>query len=342
MIGAVGAPKSKSIDLRPMRVGVVGTGFGARVVAPIYQHLGCEVIAVVSARDSAAVAELCRADLDLVSVHSPPFLQSTHVGLAIDAGCAVLCDKPFGTSAEEAATLAADAHAAGVINLVNFEFRHQPARVKMHELIMSGKIGRPEHFHYSAFFAGSRVPLRQYSWLFDRSRGGGWIGAFGSHAIDAMRWLMGEIHDAGSRTWVTIPQRADAQGVLRQCDAEDSFTAWFEFDSGATASIDTSFTSPVSLPPRITVTGSEGTIENLADVQVTLRRIDGTREKFDFPTRPGDPHDVAMTAWITEVWRSVVGGQQIAPSFEDGVACGRVMDLLRAAEVTVTGGGDRA
>lgn len=325
----MGSTSSQSTDLRPMRVGVVGTGFGLRVVAPIFARLGCEVVDVVSARDSGAVAELCRAELDLVSVHSPPFLQSAHVRLAADAGCAVLCDKPFGLSGDEAAALAAHARETGVINLLNFEFRHQPARLKMLELIMAGMVGRVEHLHYSAYFAGSRTPLRPYGWLFDRSLGGGWIGAFGAHAIDTMRWLMGDIRDAGGRRWVRIPDRPDARGELRHCDAEDAFSAWFEFDSGATASLDTSSTSPVSLRPHITVTGSQGTIENVADGQVTLKRIEGTREQFDFSPPPSGAHGVAMTAWATEVWRSVTERRQIAPSFEDGVACARVMDRLR-------------
>jgi predicted dehydrogenase len=50
----------------------------------------------VSPRDAAAVAKLCaRGDVDLVSVHSPPFLHLDHVRRAIDGSHAVLCDKPF-------------------------------------------------------------------------------------------------------------------------------------------------------------------------------------------------------------------------------------------------------
>ena len=58
---------------------------------------GCEVVDVVSARDDAGVANLCdRDDLDLLAVHSPPFLHAPHVRRGIAGGHAVLCDKPFG------------------------------------------------------------------------------------------------------------------------------------------------------------------------------------------------------------------------------------------------------
>lgn len=323
-----------SEDLRPLRIGVVGAGFGARVVAPIFRQIGCEVVEVVSARDSAAVTALCRKKVDLIAVHSPPFLHADHVRRALGAGRAVLCDKPFGLSAAESEALAVEARAAGVLNLVNFEFRHQPARRRMHELISSGQIGEPEHLHFSSYSSGSRIPLRPYGWLFDASLGGGWIGAFGSHVADTMRWLMGEVTAAGARRWVTIAERPDGQGDLQRCDAEDAFSAWVEFESGATASVDTSFTAPVSLPPRLTVTGSGGAIENTADVRVVLQRVDGTRQQFDFDAPPGDPHQVAMTGWAHEIWRAVATGQQVSPSFEDGVACARIMDAWRSGAAT--------
>ena len=41
-----------------VRVGIIGTGFGARVVAPTYEAAGAVVADVVSARDDAAVAGL--------------------------------------------------------------------------------------------------------------------------------------------------------------------------------------------------------------------------------------------------------------------------------------------
>ena len=96
-----------------MKIGVVGTGFGKRVVAPVYDATdGCEVVDVVSARDDSAVAELvARPDVDLVTIHSPPFLHAPHVRVALAAGKAVVCDKPFALTVDEAASLDASATA---------------------------------------------------------------------------------------------------------------------------------------------------------------------------------------------------------------------------------------
>ncbi len=262
-------------------------------------------------------------------MHSPPFLHEEHVTRAIDAGRAVLCDKPFGRSVEEAGRMTEAASAAGVANFVNFEFRHQPARLALASLVASGAIGRPEHLAYTAYTSGSRAPLRPWGWLFDRSLGGGWIGAFGSHAIDLVRWLLGEAVRAGATTWVTVPERPDGDGTLHPCDAEDAFTGWIEVASGARATVDSSFASGAPVTPRIVVLGSEGAVENVGDARVSLKRQDGTTEQWSFAPPPGAPHTEAMVAWTSVICESLVTGEPRGTSFADGLACMRVMEAWR-------------
>src|SRR2546421_10224208 len=139
-----------------IRVGVIGRGFGGRVVAPVFSETdGCEVVDVVSPRDESAVRALvARDELDLVAVHSPPFLHRDHVAWIVEAGHAVLCDKPFGCN--EADATAMETAAAGVVALLNFEFRQHPGRARLRELVRDGAVGTVEHVQWSAFAAGSR------------------------------------------------------------------------------------------------------------------------------------------------------------------------------------------
>lgn len=317
----------------PIRVGIVGAGFGQRVVAPAVAATdGCEVIDVVSARDDAAVAALCaRPDLDLVSVHSPPFLHEQCVQRALDAGHAVLCDKPFGRSAAEAERMHAAAEASGVVHLVNFEFRYDPARVWLRDRIRDGSLGAVEHVSWTHLSAGSRVPLRPYGWLFDRALGGGWIGAWGSHAIDALRWLVGEVEVLRSEPRITIETRPDRDGRMHACDAEDGFTASLRLGSGATATIDSTFAAPASLAPRLVIAGTEAVAECVADRRVTVRRSDGTRDEFVPPEGDGEPHLAPMQRWTRVLVDSVRTGVTPAgaPTFTDGLACAVVLDALR-------------
>lgn len=317
-----------------VRVGVIGTGFGARVVAPVFAATpGCEVMDVVSSRDDAGVATLCdRTDVDLVSVHSPPFLHMAHVRRALANGHAVICDKPFGLDASQSEALLAAAEAADCLHLLNFEFRYDPMRVQLRALIADGAIGTPEHVSWTQFSSGSRVPLRPHGWLFDRSQGGGWIGAWGSHAIDTLRFVFGEVVTARAECRTTIVERPDREGRPQVCDAEDAFTASLELEGGASVSIDTSFAAAASIAPRLVVTGSEGALECIADTRIVVRRTDSTRDEHTRPASDADPHLEPMQRFAQVVHDAVEAGvaPPDAPTFTDGLAAARVMDLLRA------------
>ena len=250
----------------------------------------------------------------------------------------MLCDKPFGTSVDEAFAMTEAAEAADVLHFLNFEFRHQPARLAMIELLASGVVGSPEHLSYTALTPGSRTPLRPWGWLFDRSRGGGWIGAFGSHAIDLVRWLLGEIVRTGATTWINIPERPDSDGIVHRCDAEDAFVGWAETATGATATVDSSFTAGAPVTPRIVLVGSEGAVENIGDRHVVVRRSDGSTEQLEFEPRAGDAHGEAMVAWAAAIRDAVRSGRPTGPSFADGLACMRVMEQWRKGSPAAEGG----
>jgi len=263
-----------------MKVAVIGTGFGARVVAPAFDAAdGCEVVDVVSPRDDHEVTRAIeRLDVDLVSVHSPPFMHAAHVRAAVAAGKAVLCDKPFAMDADEAQALTDEATAADAIALCNFEFRFHPVRRLLRELVRTNKLGRIEHVQWTHLSAGSRVPMRRYGWLFDRSRGGGWIGAWASHAVDAIRWCFGEITSVDARLRIDVSERPDDQGRMHTCTAEDGLGATLGVDGGISVSIDSTFVASASVPPRLVVIGAGAVCEVLADERVLLRHADGLRE----------------------------------------------------------------
>ena len=312
-----------------LRVALIGTGFGSRIVAGCYRDAGMDV-AIASPRDPEAVRAACAADVDLVSIHSPPFLHAEHVGVALDHGRNVLCDKPFGVSASEARAMLARAEAAGVLHFLNFEFRADPTRAAVKRLIDEGAIGSVRHIHWTAFNAGSRKPLRRHGWLFDKAQGGGWIGAFGSHVFDALRWLAGDIDAVDGEVRTDVAERPDREGMMHPSTAEDAFVARLRFASGATALVDTAFAAPANLPPRIIVFGSDGMIEAVGSTEIHVRGS-GDDRTIRFDPFEGDPHLPAMRPWAVMVRDAIAERRQIAPNFRDGLACAEVMDRLRAA-----------
>jgi predicted dehydrogenase len=296
-----------------VRVGVVGTGFGQRVVAPAFAAAGWEVVDVVSAREANVAALAAR--VDLVSIHSPPFLHAEHVRAAVAEGTAVLCDKPLTLSD-------ADVAAAGPHAYCNFEFRFAPARLRLRDLIRNGELGTIEHIQWTHTSSGSRVPLRKWGWLFDKERGGGWIGAWASHAVDTLRWMFGEIVDVQSRPRTDIRERPDEQGVLHPCTAEDGLTASLVLENGASVAIDSSFAAVATIAPRLTVFGSAAVVELVNDARLVARGIDLDE---DFAAN-GDHHAAPMQRFAAALAHEP---DDKLPTFSDGLACDRVLARLR-------------
>jgi predicted dehydrogenase len=307
---------------------VIGTGFGAYAVAPAFEATdSCEVVEVVTPRDDAAVAALCaRADVDLISVHSPPFLHLEHVRRAIDGGHAVLCDKPFGRSADESGVMTELAKQAGVVNLLNFERRFDRGRERLLALIREGAIGVPNHFQYSRFIA---APGRPYSWLCNRELGGGWLAGQGSHLIDCCRWLFGEIVESAAVLRTAMAERPDAEGQLHHCDADDGFVASLRTATGVTAVIDCSLETPASTPERTAVFGSTGILE-LDDEGIVLRTAGGDVETYEVDLQGKPALTVSMERWAGLICDAVRDGvvEPGWPTFDDGLACAVVLDQM--------------
>ncbi len=312
-----------------VRVGIIGTGFGATNVAPAFEVAkDCTVVDIVTPRDDAAVAALCaRDDVDVISVHSPPFLHLTHVRRAIDAGHAVLCDKPFGLNADEAAAMTDLAREAEIVNLLNFERRFDPGRERLRELVRDGAVGEPSHFQYTRLLA---VPGLPWTWLFDRSLGGGWLGGQGSHLIDCCRWLFGsEIVDANAVMRITMPERADKDGQMHPCDAEDGFVATLKTENGVTGVIDAAIGAAVTTAEHTVVFGTTGMLQ-IDGEQVVLRKADGDVETHDVDMQGKTPLVLSMERWAERVCDAVRSGSAEPdwPTFDDGLACAVVMDQM--------------
>lgn len=317
-----------------MKVAIIGRGFGASVMAPAFEQLG-HTVEIVPSREMAAVEKACKGDADLIAVHSPPFQHREHVLAALAEGKPVLCDKPFGINADQAREMRDAAVAAGVMHFLNFEMRCFPAWARARQLIEQGAIGELVHVGWSKFNRGLRV--RDHGWLNDASLGGGWLGASGSHDIDALRFLFGrEITACGGVLRTEVQMRGDGQGGQVRSTADDAFSLWFEIEGGATASVDSAFAASVNLPASFQLLGSEGAITIRDDAHLAVIRHKADPEEIDLSDAPGaGGFMAAVVTWVEKVTAAMDSGEQIAPNFEDGLAAALVMDRVRANAVRI-------
>lgn len=191
--------------MEPVKIGIVGCGGIAKAHVNAYRAIGGNRIAWVydvSAESAQRLAEEVgarvapsvewmakEAGVDAVSVCAPP---GAHVACClpfIEAGVAVLCEKPLAATLEQAQHLAQAVRRAGSLFMTAFCYRFHPPIVKLKELIDSGVLGQPVFFQNTfsgyARIAGNHRADRNVS-------GGGSLIDNGAHSIDLLCHLVGE------------------------------------------------------------------------------------------------------------------------------------------------------
>jgi predicted dehydrogenase len=227
-----------------LRVGILGSSFGGKVHAPAFKaHERFELVAIASPTHADDVAKergipqsyasldemLDQAQLDVLSIASPPYTHYDAVRAALARGLHVVCEKPFTLKLEQAEELVELAKKSGTACILAHEFRFLPAQIALHELIENRHLGALREIEFTMQTGILRGDTyRPRGWWFSRERGGGLAGAWLSHAIDTSNWLAGRppVHIHGLMRTAN-PEREDLEG---------SFTS--NVDDGAFVTID--------------------------------------------------------------------------------------------------------
>ncbi|CAN5469487.1 Gfo/Idh/MocA family oxidoreductase [soil metagenome] len=345
------------------KVAIIGTGWAERVQIPAFLAAGLDVVGVAG-RDKSKTARIAEAygvpvattdwrelltlDCELVSVTSPPWLHAEQALAVLAAGKHLLCEKPLALTAAEAERMTQAARARpDLLALVDHELRFVPARVKAKELIDAGLLGRV--LTVTARVASDmRIdPDMPYSWWSDAGRGGGILGAIGSHVLDGIRWLLaescGKITVAGGALGVVYSERKDKSGKPRQVTADEIISASFTMGEAVgtllihgaalTETVDTLF-----------IRGTEGTL--VIDTSLKLYVSKGKRPlkeyvsplpgtvPYRFRSSPFAAGTVLLGRALAEApaedpWREGLALRRAA-TLEDGLAVQRLIDEIRA------------
>jgi predicted dehydrogenase len=339
------------------RAAVVGSGFGCRVHVPALRAAGFEVVALVG-RDAAktqrraeragiphavgSIAEAAALQIDAITIASPPYAHAAHAIEACAAGLHVLCEKPFALSAAEATAMLDAANAARVTHLVGHEFRWAVDRAVIGRAIADGLIGAPRLMTivgHVALAADLAAPVPE--WWFDPSRGGGWLGASGSHVIDQVRTWLGDELDTLSATLPMVSAR-DATTA-----AEDSFSVRATTRRGAEVIVVQTASAWSNRAGAVTaVAGTLGTVwthEGVAWVaDAEGERPLAVAADLELPASPesDDPRhrfthlELGPYTRLCETFARGVRGEPFraavpVPTFADGVAEMLVIDAIR-------------
>ena len=179
-------------------------------------------------------AVLADADIDAVILSTPHSLHADQIVAAAWAGKHVFCEKPLALSPVDCVRAIRACDAAGRVLAVGHNRRFLPGAREMKRLTETGALGHLTHVQ-AQFSSPSALAYTPGMWRAQRAEApGGPMSSMGIHMIDIMQWLLGPV------TRVCCLGRRLAAPV----DIEDTTSALFAFDSGATAALSSLFTSP--------------------------------------------------------------------------------------------------
>ena len=231
---------------KTLRIGLVGVGAAAQVShIPVLKRMEDVELVALCDRDGEKAARvaakfqvptstnrlddlLADEDIDAIDICTPNFLHAPMASAALEAGKHVLCERPLARSADEARTMVKAARKADRILMCSVSHRFRPDAQLLRRFVDKGDLG--QIFYAKAGWLRLRTQWDSDEWRAQkRESGGGVVLDLGFHMIDLALWVLG--NPAVESVTASVHR-------LKKGEVEDSATAFFRLEGGATLSLE--------------------------------------------------------------------------------------------------------
>ena len=304
---------------------------------------------------------VARDDIGLIDISTPG---DSHATIAIEAakhGKHIFCEKPLANTLAEARQMVDAVKQAGVVSMVNFNYRRVPAVQLAKQLIESGRLGKI--YHWRAVYLQDWImdPNFPLVWRLNKAEAGsGTLGDLGAHIIDLARMLVGEISEVSGMTETFIKQRPTLSGTtgglgaaggpeMGEVTVDDAALFLARFASGAVGTFEvTRFAKGRNNYNSFEINGSKGSIkfnlERMNELDVLLEDdmpdVAGFRNVL---VTNGGVHKYVGAWWpaghiigwehtfthgVLDLLNGIAIGKSPDPTFDDGLRCQAVLDAI--------------
>ncbi|MGH7682078.1 MAG: Gfo/Idh/MocA family protein, partial [Candidatus Eiseniibacteriota bacterium] len=215
-------------------------------------------------------------------------------------------------------------------------------RATLTRWIAEGKLGRVEHLVMRTRAGGwARAPERRLTWLTEKERGGGFLGALGSHDVDQMLLWGGPIRRVFGRLRLLAPTAPGVSAAHKGITAEDCYTLLLEFESGATGVLDLFGGSKVRLE-YYEAFGSDDVFAVVGGTRIGRPTTEGGLEELPIPedlrlpTTSEMPLLAPFRVKLAMLKDAIREGKPASPTFAEAVEVQKVLDAARKSDQTGT------
>lgn len=305
---------------------------------------------------------LARDDIGLIDVSTPGDTHREVVLAALKAGKHVICEKPLANTLAEAREMMEAAEQAGVVAMVNFNYRRVPAVQFAKQLIESGKLGEIRHWRAVYLQDWINDPAFPLVWRLRKEiAGSGALGDIAAHIVDLSHFLIGNIGEVVGTMDTFIKRRpteefsmggaglsAAAGEQMGAVTVDDSTTFLARFENGASGTFEATRLAPGRRNYNsFEVNGSKGSLsfnlERMNELQIYFTDDDAGLQGFRTINVTDGCHPYAAAWWpaghilgyehtfthaIKDLLDGIKAGVSPAPTFVDGFRCQAVLDAV--------------
>jgi len=303
-------------------------------------------------------------EIDIVDIVAPNHVHAEIAIAAAKAGKNILCEKPLAMTSAQCAEMLKAVKKAGVVHMVNQNYRRVPAMALAKKMIEEGALGKI--YHYRARYAQDWItdPDFPLVWRLRKAvSGSGAHGDLNAHIIDLARYLIGEFKEVCGLMETFIKKRqledksAKKEGLggtasrkMGTVTVDDTSLFIGRFQNDAIASLEaTRFALGRKNHITIEINGSKGSLYFDFEDMNRLKYFDNAnpadRQGFRdiLVTQPGEIHPYVGKWWppghiigyehtfvhaVSDFVNAVVDGKSVAPTFEDGLRNEQVLEAV--------------
>ena len=282
-------------------------------------------------------AMLASPGVDSVSICTPNFLHYEMVRQAIRAGKPFAVEKPLSLTVEQAEELTALVEAAAIPHILCFSYRFMPAARYARWIVQNGYLGELRHVnvqYHQGWGNDAHVPL---TWRFQKDLCGyGALGDLGSHAIDLVRFMAGEIEEVSADCGILMPERESADGTGMLPVTVDDYAQFMAKLTGGVPALFsiTRFAYGRRNYQRVELYGSKGGLIYTQDLLsgTLCDKLEACIGDVAFQSNQYSEMPVPVRFQCSQMeafYRCLHGdGSGLAATLRDGLICQKVMDTV--------------
>jgi len=261
-------------------------------------------------------------DIDAVYIATPVHLHKEQTIMAASYGKHVLCEKPMAMNASEAKDMVKACDENGVKLMLCYYQRFNRRHQKIRQLIMGDEIGQitATRITYCNYKPGNPNEWRQRPEI----SGGGGLMDVGSHCVDLLRYLFGEV--------VSVSALVDTLAFNYAVD--DTATMLLELSGPIHAVVSTHWSAlipDIQNSSELSIYGTKGTIisspTNDKFSRGSLNILKGNQKsEFHF-------EESTHEQMLNDFYKSVMDSEPISITGEDGVEVSKVIDAAYLSSV---------